>query len=107
MAVNSLTSVSLDPCLLLFCVARSSATGAAIKARGAFAVNLLAGEQKNLVKQFCSNPHDRFAGVPMRLSACGMPLLPGSLAHFCCVVEAVHESGDHDIIVGPRPRHRR
>src|SRR5438045_3484155 len=53
MAVNSLTSVSLDPALLLFCVKRDSDTGAVIRARGAFAVNLLNGDQQPLVKQFC------------------------------------------------------
>jgi 3-hydroxy-9,10-secoandrosta-1,3,5(10)-triene-9,17-dione monooxygenase reductase component len=100
MAVNSLTSVSLDPCMVLFCVKHGSKTGAAIKERGAFAVNLLAGEQQHLVKQFCANPEDRFAGVPMVLSECGLPVLGGSLAHLCCTIVDIHVSGDHDIIVG-------
>ena len=100
MAVNSLTSVSLDPCLILFCVKRTSATGKAIKAQGEFAVNLLGDHQQHLIKQFCANPNDRFAGVPVRMSDCGMPLLAGSLAHMCCAVETVHESGDHDIVIG-------
>jgi 3-hydroxy-9,10-secoandrosta-1,3,5(10)-triene-9,17-dione monooxygenase reductase component len=100
MAVNSLTSVSLDPCLLLFCVKHGSKTGAAIRERRTFAVNLLAGDQHHLVKQFCANPEDRFAGVPMALSECGLPVLQGSLAHLCCTIEDVHVSGDHDIVVG-------
>jgi 3-hydroxy-9,10-secoandrosta-1,3,5(10)-triene-9,17-dione monooxygenase reductase component len=100
MAVNSLTSVSLDPCTLLFCVKRGSATGTAILERGSFAVNLLAGEQQHLVKQFCANPDDRFAGVPMKLSECGLPLLPGSLAHMCCTITQVHQEGDHHIVIG-------
>lgn len=64
MAVNSLTSVSLDPCTLLFCVNHNSLTGAAIKKRGTFAVNMLANDQHRLVRQFCANPNDRFANVP-------------------------------------------
>ena len=100
MAVNSLTSVSLDPCSLLFCVKNGSVTGTAIRARGAFAVNLLANDQQHLVKQFCANPDDRFAGVRMELSPCGLPVLQGSLAHLCCTITDTHESGDHAIIVG-------
>lgn len=100
MAVNSLTALSLDPCQLLFCVGHGSATGAVIKARGAFAVNLLAREQQHLAKQFCGNPNDRFAGVPMALSACGLPVLSGALAHLCCTIADVHRSGDHDIVIG-------
>lgn len=100
MAVNSLTSVSLDPCMVLFCVKHGSKTGSAIKERGSFAVNLLAGEQHHLIKQFCGNPDDRFAGVPMAMSECGLPVLGGSLAHLCCTVVDIHVSGDHDIIVG-------
>lgn len=100
MAVNSLTSVSLDPCSVLFCVKHGSKTGAAIKERGSFAVNLLSGEQQHLVKQFCANPEDRFAGVPMVMSECGLPVLSGSLAHLCCTITDIHVSGDHDIVVG-------
>ncbi len=100
MAVNSLTSVSLDPCMLLFCVKHGSKTGAAIKERGAFAVNLLAGDQHHLINQFCGNPDDRFAGVPMVMSECGLPVLGGSLAHLCCTIADIHVSGDHDIVVG-------
>jgi 3-hydroxy-9,10-secoandrosta-1,3,5(10)-triene-9,17-dione monooxygenase reductase component len=100
MAVNSLTSVSLDPCLLLVCTRRGSETGAAIRARGVFAVNLLAGEQHHLVKQFCGNPGDRFKDIAPTLSACGMPLLPDCLAHVCCAIDAVHDSGDHEIVIG-------
>jgi 3-hydroxy-9,10-secoandrosta-1,3,5(10)-triene-9,17-dione monooxygenase reductase component len=92
--------VSLDPCLLLFCANRGSATAAGVKTRGAFAVNLLADEQHHLVKQFCGNLGDRFMGVPMVLSGCGLPLISGSLAHLCCTVADIHESGDHEIIVG-------
>lgn len=100
MAVNSLTSLSLNPCMLLFCVKHGSATGRAIRERGAFAVNLLSGAQLPLVKQFCANPEDRFAGLPALMSSCGMPLLQGSLVHICCTIADVHVSGDHDIIVG-------
>lgn len=100
MAVNSLTSVSLDPCMVLFCVKHGSKTGAAVRERGAFAVNLLSRDQHHLVKQFCANPEDRFAGVPMVLSECGLPVLGGSLAHLCCTIVDVHVSGDHDIVVG-------
>lgn len=100
MAVNSLTAVSLDPCLLLFCANRGSSTASSIKARGAFAVNMLADDQHHLVKQFCGNPQDRFMGVSMVLSECGLPVISGSLAHLCCTVADLHTSGDHEIVIG-------
>jgi 3-hydroxy-9,10-secoandrosta-1,3,5(10)-triene-9,17-dione monooxygenase reductase component len=100
MAVNSLTSVSLDPCLLLICTKRGSETAAAIRTRGEFAVNLLANDQHHLVKQFCGNPDDRFTGLSPLDSECGMPLVPGSIVHMCCTIQDVHVSGDHEIVIG-------
>jgi 3-hydroxy-9,10-secoandrosta-1,3,5(10)-triene-9,17-dione monooxygenase reductase component len=100
MTANSLTSVSLDPCLLLICSRRGSLTGEAIKQRGAFAVNLLANEQSNISRRFVGKIDERFKDLDVKLDTLGLPLLPESLAHFSCVVHNVHPGGDHDIVVG-------
>ena len=100
MTVNSLTSVSLDPCMLLVCPKRGSSTGQAIQNRGEFAVNILADHQRELSKRFVGNLPDRFADLDLSFSDGGLPLLPGSLAHIACRVAAVHAGGDHDIILG-------
>jgi 3-hydroxy-9,10-secoandrosta-1,3,5(10)-triene-9,17-dione monooxygenase reductase component len=100
MTVNSLTSVSLDPCLLPICPKRGSATGNAIKSSGMFAVNLLNKSQKQLASHFVGQASDRFSGVDIDMSPHGLPVLRDALSHFECIVSDVHAGGDHDIIVG-------
>jgi 3-hydroxy-9,10-secoandrosta-1,3,5(10)-triene-9,17-dione monooxygenase reductase component len=101
MTVNSLTSVSLDPCMLLICLRLGSTTGQAIRKRGEFTVNILADHQRELLHHFVNTRvADRFADLDVEFSPGGMPLLPGAIAHLCCRVAAIHPGGDHDIIVG-------
>jgi 3-hydroxy-9,10-secoandrosta-1,3,5(10)-triene-9,17-dione monooxygenase reductase component len=100
MTANSLTSVSLDPCLLLICPRRGSLTGEAIRKRKAFAVNLLANEQSDVSRRFIGRLDQRFHGIDVRLDEIGLPLLPQSLAHFSCFLHAIYPGGDHDIMLG-------
>jgi len=100
MTVNSLTSVSLDPCLLLICPRRGSPTGKAIQQRKAFAVNLLATEQADISDRFVGPLGERFTGLDTRIDQFGLPLLPQSLAHFSCSLRAVYPGGDHNIVLG-------
>jgi 3-hydroxy-9,10-secoandrosta-1,3,5(10)-triene-9,17-dione monooxygenase reductase component len=100
MTVNSLTSVSLDPCLLLVCPKRGSTTGIAMKESGAFVVNILAEDQKTAATRFVGDFANRFDGIDLGRSPRGFPVLPDALAHFDCVVKNIYEGGDHDIIVG-------
>jgi 3-hydroxy-9,10-secoandrosta-1,3,5(10)-triene-9,17-dione monooxygenase reductase component len=100
MTANSLTSVSLNPCLLLICPRRGSPTGEAIQQRKAFAVNLLAHGQGDVSRRFIGRLDDRFSGLDMQLDEIGLPMLPQSLAHFSCVLHAIYPGGDHDIMLG-------
>jgi 3-hydroxy-9,10-secoandrosta-1,3,5(10)-triene-9,17-dione monooxygenase reductase component len=100
MTINSLTSVSLDPCMLLVCPRRASRTGAALQKRGEFAVNILADTQRELSRRFVNAITQRFDGLELEFSGGGMPLLPGAVAHICCRVAAVHPAGDHNIVLG-------
>ena len=100
MTVNSLTSVSLDPCLLLVCPKKGSATGNAIKSTGRFTVNILQESQKDLCLRFVGDNAERFEGLTLESDAWGSPLLPGSLAQISCRLDAIHPGGDHDIVVG-------
>ncbi|HTR74193.1 MAG TPA: 3,4-dihydroxy-2-butanone-4-phosphate synthase [Solirubrobacterales bacterium] len=102
---NAISSVSLDPPLLLACLAGSSETLRAIRDRGSFAVNVLAAEQRH--------HSDRFAAKGAAAGAhevdfddhdLGVPVLPGALATIACEVEAIHPAGDHEIVLG-RARH--
>jgi len=98
--INSLTSVSLQPSMLLFCTSEGSATGAAIRRRGLFSVNILGQHQSDLSARFTGQPNNRFDDLAIAFSADGLPLLQGAAAQLCCSVAAIHRAGDHDIILG-------
>jgi 3-hydroxy-9,10-secoandrosta-1,3,5(10)-triene-9,17-dione monooxygenase reductase component len=98
--INSLTSVSLEPCMLLICTSEGSATGMAIRKRELFSVNILGQHQSDLSARFTGTQRSRFEDLAVAFSADGLPLLQGAAAHICCRVSAVHKAGDHDIILG-------
>jgi 3-hydroxy-9,10-secoandrosta-1,3,5(10)-triene-9,17-dione monooxygenase reductase component len=98
--INSLTSVSLQPCTLLFCTNEGSATGAAIRKRGLFSVNILGHHQSDLCVRFTGKQKNRFEDLTVAFSADGLPLLQGAAAQLCCRVTNTHKAGDHDIILG-------
>ena len=100
LTANSFTSVSLDPPLLLVCVAHSSSSAEAIKAIDHFAVNVLQIGQQPTSNRFASKGEDRFANTPWSPGETGAPLLTGSLSAFECAREAIHDGGDHFILVG-------
>jgi 3-hydroxy-9,10-secoandrosta-1,3,5(10)-triene-9,17-dione monooxygenase reductase component len=100
MAVNSFTSVSLDPPLVLFCAAHSSATWPSIRNAGAFTVNILGRGDGELCRRFASKDVDRFADVAHQQGATGAPVLDGVAAHLDCTIDALHDAGDHVIVVG-------
>ena len=100
MTMNSLTSVSLEPCMLLVCPKRGSATGEAIKLRGAFAVNVLAESQREEAERFIGRFDDRFRDSVAVDNELGLPLLAGSVATISCAVAAVYPGGDHEMILG-------
>lgn len=100
MAVNSFTSVSLDPPLILFCAAHSSTTWPHIRSAGTFTVNVLGEDHGELCRVFAEKGADRFTGLRYRTGATGAPVLNGVAAHLDCRIEALHEAGDHVIVVG-------
>lgn len=100
MAVNSFTSLSLDPPLVLFCPALSSSTWPAIRSSGRFAVNVLAGHQGELARSFARSGIDKFGDVELRETEDGLPALSGAVARLVCVIADVHPGGDHEIVVG-------
>src|SRR5262249_23532495 len=75
--INSLTSVSLAPCTLLFCAHEVSATGAAIRKRGLFSVNILGAHQFELSARFTGEQKRRFDNLAVAFSTNGLPLPKG------------------------------
>lgn len=100
LTANSFTSVSLDPPLLLVCVANTSSNAAILRGAERFAVNLLHLGQQPTSSRFAGKAEDRFAETPWEVGEMGPPVLTGSLGAFECAREAVHEGGDHFILLG-------
>ena len=97
---NSFTSVSLDPPLLLVCVAKSAHSCPVFTAAPHFAVNVLAQEQKALSGLFASRAPDKFERAAWRAGVAGMPVFDEALAHLVCEREKVVDAGDHVILLG-------
>jgi 3-hydroxy-9,10-secoandrosta-1,3,5(10)-triene-9,17-dione monooxygenase reductase component len=100
LAVNSFTSVSLEPALVAFCVAKTSKTWPRLRPAGSFCVNILTEHQEALSRVFAGRTLDRFRGVGWRPGPSGAPILAGVLAWVDCSVDAEHDAGDHIIVVG-------
>jgi flavin reductase (DIM6/NTAB) family NADH-FMN oxidoreductase RutF len=100
LTANSFTSVSLDPPLLLVCVANNAGSAAVLQQAERFAVNVLQIGQQPTSNRFAGKGEDRFANTPWEVGEFGTPVLTGSLSSFECARDAVHEGGDHFILVG-------
>jgi flavin reductase (DIM6/NTAB) family NADH-FMN oxidoreductase RutF len=101
LCVGSFTSVSLDPPLVAFCAGESSTSYPGIEAAGHFCVNILAEDQEEIARVFAGKGDDKFAGIGWRPSvATGAPVINDVLAWIDCSIDAVHEAGDHWIVVG-------
>ncbi|MCW2992089.1 MAG: monooxygenase, partial [Solirubrobacterales bacterium] len=99
MAANSVTSVSLDPPLVLFCPAKASTTWPAIRESGRFCINIMAGHHEEATRQFALKGADRFTGVAYSDRPCG-PALDDAVAWIECTMRDEHDAGDHTIVVG-------
>ncbi|MCL6636948.1 MAG: flavin reductase family protein [Alicyclobacillus sp.] len=100
MTVNSFTSLSLDPPLVLVTIAKTSSLFDTFMQAGGYAVNILRADQEGLSRQFATKNIDRFAQVSYRTGVSGSPVLDGVLAYFDCRVVDRHPAGDHVILIG-------
>lgn len=98
--INSFTSVSLEPPLVLFCLRRHSHTHPAFQAAPHFVVNFLASSQESISNQFTKPSAVDWNSLAWRRNDQGAPVLEGSLGHLECRSYSRHESGDHTIYVG-------
>jgi 3-hydroxy-9,10-secoandrosta-1,3,5(10)-triene-9,17-dione monooxygenase reductase component len=101
LCVGSFASVSLDPPLVAFCAGSNSTSWPRIQEAGHYCVNILAEDQEDIARVFAGKGQDKFAGLGWRPAvATGAPVLTGVLAWIECRIDAVHEAGDHWIVVG-------
>jgi 3-hydroxy-9,10-secoandrosta-1,3,5(10)-triene-9,17-dione monooxygenase reductase component len=100
MTANSITSVSLEPVMILACLTRGARTALAIQQAGRFAVNILGEHQEELSRRFAKPGDDHFEGLDVQGGPAGLPLLPGCIAYLICRLHDVVQAGDHDIVLG-------
>ncbi|RUW78863.1 MULTISPECIES: flavin reductase [unclassified Mesorhizobium] len=100
MTANSFTSVSLDPPLLLVCVAKSASSFAAFTMADSFAVNLLHEGQVDISATFASKSPDKFHSVNHDRVHTGAPILTDSLTWFDCTTYNRVDAGDHVVLIG-------
>ena len=98
---SAVSSVSLAPPLVLVCLREESETLAALRASGAFAINVLAEHQRSLAERFALPASDaQWDGVTQQVNGSGSPLLEGTLAALECAVHDEADGGDHRIVIG-------
>jgi 3-hydroxy-9,10-secoandrosta-1,3,5(10)-triene-9,17-dione monooxygenase reductase component len=100
MAVQSFSSLSLDPPYVFFAPAKTSTSWPRIKATGKFCANVLSEDQEELSRNFAVSGGDKFANVAWHETGNGTPVLDGVLAWIDCEIEAEHDAGDHSIVIG-------
>jgi flavin reductase (DIM6/NTAB) family NADH-FMN oxidoreductase RutF len=100
LTVNSFTSLSLEPAMILWNLRSASPSVPAFAKGRAFAVNVLATAQQHISQRFCRPAEDKFAGLDYATGVDGVPVLAGSLAAFECRVEDTVVCGDHRIVIG-------
>jgi 3-hydroxy-9,10-secoandrosta-1,3,5(10)-triene-9,17-dione monooxygenase reductase component len=99
-ACQAFCALSVDPPLVLFCPARSLVSWPRIARAGYFCVNVLSAGQARVARVFGTPGADKFGSVRWSVSPCGGPVLDGVLTWAGCSVLAVHEAGDHYIVIG-------
>jgi flavin reductase (DIM6/NTAB) family NADH-FMN oxidoreductase RutF len=97
---NSFTSVSLDPPLLLVCIAASASSFEAFRESRRFGVSILGAAQREASTVFATRGADKFASVGWSTRRTGAPLIDGAVAWFDCETDRILPAGDHAILLG-------
>jgi flavin reductase (DIM6/NTAB) family NADH-FMN oxidoreductase RutF len=100
MTANSFTSLSLDPPLVLFCLGKDTKAGLTIHSAPGFAVSILSQSQRQLSSYFAGISKDPEPPPFTFIEWDGGPRLDGCVAAIGCRTHAIHEGGDHWIVVG-------
>jgi 3-hydroxy-9,10-secoandrosta-1,3,5(10)-triene-9,17-dione monooxygenase reductase component len=100
MAVGSFSSISLEPTLVGFFVARTSSSWPRIRRGGAFCANVLGADQESVCRAFARSGGDKFRDVAWTRSPHGLPVIEGAVAWVDCVIDRVDDAGDHELCIG-------
>lgn len=97
---NSFSSLSLEPPLILWSIARTSRSFPIFESASHFAVSILGANQLEVSQAFASSSQDKFANVAWRKGLNGVPVIEGALATLECATDRIYDGGDHIIMVG-------
>jgi flavin reductase (DIM6/NTAB) family NADH-FMN oxidoreductase RutF len=100
LAIGSFTSVSLEPPLVAFLPDKTSSSWPKIRLADKFCVNVIGAHQEHVCRRFATKLPDKFQDLPWRAAPSGSPIIEGVVAWIDCDLEAVHEAGDHYIVLG-------
>ncbi|TMB98706.1 MAG: flavin reductase family protein [Chloroflexi bacterium] len=103
MTANAVTSVSLDPLLVLVCVDKTADTHDILLKAGVFAVNILSINQQEISQKFATKNAEwthGMEGVGYRAGATGSPIIEGCIAYLDCRTVTEQHGGDHTIFIG-------
>lgn len=100
MTASAFSSLSLDPPLVLVCIANDATIAPVVAVASSFAVNILADSQEALSRRFAGKLDDRFAGVGHSRGELGDAILDDVLAWMQCRIVARHPAGDHVVVIG-------
>src|SRR6185312_9031299 len=98
--VNSFTSVSLDPPLVLWCLKKDSARYRVFVEAQGYTISILGTEHENVSSRLARQGEHKLEGIGLFATELGPPALEDALAIFECAAEAMHDGGDHTILVG-------
>lgn len=100
LTVNSFSSLSLEPPLVLWSLNDFSSSLAAFEQASHFAVNILADDQAEVSRRFASQAPDKFAAIEVSEGIAGCPLIEGAAAQFVCRRHGHQREGDHILFIG-------
>jgi len=100
LTINSFSSVSLDPPLILWSIALNAPSIGAFRKHKGFTINILSEEQKSVCMQFAQPATDKFRGIDWHPGYEGAPIINNALAVLQCETYRRYEGGDHEIYLG-------
>lgn len=104
MTANAIASISVDPPIMMAAISRRAETHGAIIGSHAFAVSVLAHDQRDVAECFAqpttADKLKRFCDAAWHEAETGSPILDGALAYFDCRLSARHDGGDHTVFLG-------
>lgn len=103
--INSFSSVSLEPPLVLWCLAQTAPSRPSFLGASHFAIHVLAQDQEPMSRRFSAPLADRFDGLSLAVGLGGAPLLDGVAACFECALRETYPVGDHSVFIGEIERY--